>query len=169
MVGGRSRKLRNVPPDFLRRFRNNFGRYLVCIGDAEVGEVQAFCCILAEISRCIEIPQKCARKPKIESCEKLLGEGQDTSETSFRTSYEASGPISGNIRSASSMPKSVKFRHSAAFWLKSRDRSRCNTYQKCARKPKNERYQKWSGEGQNKSAKPACTSKEASRTISGDT
>ena len=96
MVGGRSGKLRNVPPDFLRRFRNNFGRYLVCIGDAEVGEVQAFCCILTEISRCIEIPQKCARKPKIESYEKLSGDGQDTSAMFLRTSYESSGPSLGD-------------------------------------------------------------------------
>ncbi len=124
MVGGRSGQVRNVPTDFTKAFRTQIERYLVGIGDAEVGQVGPISCISAETSRCIEIPQKCARKSKIESCEKWSGEGRNTSATSLRTSYEAFGPISGDIWSASAMPKSAKFKQSAAFWLKSRDASK---------------------------------------------
>ena len=123
MVGGRSGQVRNVPTDFPKASRTQIGRYLVGIGDAEVGQVGPISCISAEISRCIEIPQKCARKPKIESCEKLSGEGQDTSGTSVRTSYEASGPISGDIWSASALVIARNIKQSAAcvVWPKSRD------------------------------------------------
>ena len=108
MVGGRSGQVRKVPPDFLRSLRTQIGRYLVGIGNAGGGEVGPKCCILAQISRCIENQQKCVRKVKNESYQKWSGEGQYRSAKSSRTSYEASGPKSGDIWSASAMPVAGK-------------------------------------------------------------
>ena len=121
MVGGRSGLIRNVPTDFLRSLRTEIGRYLAGIGDAKVSENGLMRHILLQISRCIENEKKCARKPKNESCQEGPGEGQDKSATPPRTSYEASGSKSGDIWSASVMPKSTKLGQCAAFLFKSRD------------------------------------------------
>ena len=77
-------------------------------GDAKVGELGLMCCILAQICRCIEIEQQCARKVENESCQKWSGEGQDKSATSLQTSFEASVPKSFDMWRASAMPKLTK-------------------------------------------------------------
>ena len=73
------------------------GPYLVGIGYADVGEVQAICCILVEISRCIKTYQKWAQKPKNERYQKWSGEGRDKSAKPRCTPYEASRTISGDL------------------------------------------------------------------------
>ncbi len=139
MVGGRLGKLCKVPLDFLRSLRTEIERYLVGICNSGGCADQAISCILAEISRCIEIPRKCSRKLNIESREKLSEEGQDTSATSLRTSYEDFRPISGDILSASPMPKPAQIRQPTSFWFRSRDASRSlqnaiENGQKCGRR-----------------------------------
>ena len=157
MVGGRSGKLRNVPSDFLRRFRTDFGRYLVGISDAEAGADQAISCILAEISRCIEIPRKCARKPKIESCEKPSGEGHFLRR--FRTDFGRYLVGIGDAEAGADQTISCILA----------EISRCiEIPRKCARKPKIESCEEWSGGGQKSFATSIRTSYEVSGRISGD-
>ena len=89
-------------------------------GDAKVGELGLMCCILAQICRCIEIEQQCARKVENESCQKWSGEGQDKSATSLQTSFEASVPKSFDMWRASAMPKLTKLAnvHSgSSLWI----------------------------------------------------
>ena len=108
MARGRSGQVRNIPTDFLQSLQTETGRNLVGIGDAEVDEDVLICCILTQILRWIENWQKYARNAENESCQKWSGEGQVKSATSPRTSYEASGPKSGDIWSATDMPVAGK-------------------------------------------------------------